>query len=905
MDTKRFIKITQQAATEGIVLLKNIEQVLPIQKQQVVSVFGRSQIEYYRSGTGSGGAVNVSYSVNAVEGLKNNNVLINEELVSIYRDFIKNNPFDDGGGGWAQEPWFQKEMLVSKDLVRNAKKKSDKAMIIIGRTAGEDKDNILSPGSYYLTDEEKTMISNVTESFEDVIVIFNVGNIIDMSFIEQQGDKIKAIVYAWHGGQEGGNALGKIVSGKASPSGKLSGTIARNVKDYPSNSNFGDELMNVYEEDIYVGYRYFETFNRNAVLYPFGYGLSYTTFSQTVLDYKQSNDSISLKVEVKNTGVTSGKEIIQVYCEAPQGKLGKPFVELIGFDKSKELNANESQIMNIEIPISRVASYDDGGYAGHKSSYVIEEGIYNIYIGENARTLQHAFSFEIDKLIVVEQLQEALAPMKSIKRVIPGKRLESGEYEIQYQDVPTRTVDLEKRILDNLPTNIEYKGDLGITLQDVKNEKYTLQEFVSQLSVEDMALIVRGEGMSHPLVTPGTAAAFGGLYESTRKYGIPSACCADGPSGIRMDSGTQATQMPIGSLLACTWNIQLMEELYTCEGEELLHNKVDTLLGPGLNIHRHPLNGRNFEYFSEDPLVSGLFSKASIIGMRKGGSEGTLKHYAANDQEKSRNYVDAVASERCLREIHLKGFEIAVKEGNARSIMTAYNPVNGIQSASNYDLNTTILRDEWGFDGIVMTDWWALMNDNVTGGKQSRRFTANMLRAQNDVYMVVPTHEGKRNLKNDNTVESIENGTLTLGELQRTIINILSFILKAPTMSRPLEEIKIIDIAPMQDNIKHTIVTEKHELNVSENTTYMITVDEPGEYSISIDTQYNDSPLAQSMINLAMNTQYIATIQMNGRGNSWINQYVSNVQLHKGTYQIDISFHQPGLKVGTLHIKKV
>ena len=363
--------------------------------------------------------------------------------------------------------------------------------------------------------------------------------------------------------------------------------------------------------------------------------------------------------------------------------------------------------------------------------------------------------------------------------------------------------------------------------------------------------------------------------------------------------------MPIGSLLACTWNIELMEELYEFEGKELLLNKVDTLLGPGLNIHRHPLNGRNYEYFSEDPLLSGLFSKASIVGMHKSGTEGTLKHFAANDQEKQRNHIDAVASERCLREIHLKGFEIAVKEGNARSIMTAYNPINGIQSASNYDLNTTILRNEWGFEGIVMTDWWAIMNDNETGGLASRKNTSFMLRAQNDLYMVVPTHGAKKNQQNDNTVHAIETEELTTGELQRSVINILNFILNAPVMDRPFEKVRTTEVTHSSTTEEVVPVEGDIVFQTTESTYKWIEVKEEEEYYVSIETQYNDSPLAQSMLNFLMNDVYLSTIQMNGRGHKWLNQIVGYVRLVPGHYKIELLYKTPGMKVGSVKINRV
>src|SRR5690606_37415463 len=291
--------------------------------------------------------------------------------------------------------------------------------------------------------------------------------------------------------------------------------------------------------------------------------------------------------------------------------------------------------------------------------------------------------------------------IEDFTRMKPGSRKEDGSYELTFEAVPKRKISIAERIERNLPRTLEQTGDRGYKLRDVHEGKVSIEAFIAQLSDQDLATIVRGEGMVSPLVTPGTASAFGGVSDQLLNFGIPVGCTADGPSGIRMDSGDKATQVSIGTLLAATWNVELVEELYVMEGQELLRNNIDTLLGPGLNIRRSPLNGRNFEYFSEDPLISGAFAAACTRGIISGGSYATLKHFACNNQEKHRSKVDAVVSERALREIYLKGFEIAVKEGGANSIMTSYNPVNGHWAASNYDLNTTILRGEWGFKGIV------------------------------------------------------------------------------------------------------------------------------------------------------------------------------------------------------------
>lgn len=897
---KEFPAFSMKAAAEGIVLLKNENQVLPLTPNDKISLFGRCQIDFYKSGTGSGGAVNVLYSVNALEGLRNSEVKINEELVQIYQNFIAENPFDNGGGGWAMEPWFQKEMPLTDDIVSAAKANSNKAIIFIGRTAGEDKDNQAIEGGYYITNEEIDMIEKVSKSFDEIIIVLNVGNIIDMSFSEKYKDKISSILYAWHGGMEGGNALAEVLTGAISPSGKLAGTIAKSIDDYPSSNNFGDDRTNLYEEDIYVGYRYFETFAKDRVLYPFGFGLSYTEFDFELVEEQVTNDDITLKIRVSNIGKVAGKEVVQIYSEAPQGKLGKPVLELKAFKKTRDLLPGDYQHVTITVPKSRLASYDDGGYTGYKSAYVLEDGKYTIYFGNSVRNIQVGTTFDLNETIVVEQLSEALAPIQELKRLKPGKRLADGNYEITYQEVPKRTVDLKQRIIDNMPLEIEFCGDQGIKLLDVYNKKNTLEEFTAQLTVDQLILIIRGEGMSHPLVTPGTAAAFGGIYEELREYGIPASCAADGPSGLRMDSGHKATQMPIGSLLACSWNEELMEELYTYEGKELHKNNVDTLLGPGLNIHRHPLCGRNFEYFSEDPYVTGVFSKAAIKGMKNGGSEGTLKHYAANDQEKERNHIDAVASERCLREIHLKGFEIAVREGNAKSIMTAYNPVNGIQAASNYDLNTTILRNEWGFDGMVMTDWWAIMNHNVDGGESSRKFSSYMVRAQNDLYMVFPNYGAKKNMLDDNLVEAVEEKTLTVGELQRSAMNILRFILNSPSVHREIVKVEVKTVQSVEslqgDMTKYASITHNSKINGE----YKFEVLEDSLFSVAVDMRYDQSPLAQSSCNLSLNGELIATAQLNGNGNKWTTKHVVTVKLLNGFYTLQLDFAKPGLEIGKI-----
>lgn len=917
----------REAAAEGAVLLKNEGHMLPVKKDETVSIFGRSQIEYYRSGTGSGGAVNVPYVKNILDGIKENNAFpVNEELVETYQEWLKEYPFDNGGGGWAAEPWHQEEMEITEEIACRAAEKSKKAVFLIGRTAGEDKDYEDTEGSYLLTKREKENLRVVTKYFNEVAVLLNVSNIIDMSWTKDAAyqDHIKAILYIWQGGMEGANAVADLLSGRVTPSGKLTDTIAEKLSDYPAADHFGSKTENIYAEDIYVGYRYFETFAPEKVMYEFGFGLSYTEFSMETVKAESTGNGkdakIALSIRVKNTGEAAGKEAAQVYVSAPQGQLGKPTKVLCGFAKTKLLAPGEEEVLELTIPVSRFASYDDSGVTGHKSCYVLEEGLYKIYVGNSVRCTEKANvdgkgGYGVSSCIVTAELEEALAPTKEFLRLKTGRQKEDGVFARAYEKAPQQMVDLAERIKSRLPKELPQTGNKGITLQavaeNIKNGSSVEEEldaFVAQFTNEELAVIVRGEGMSSPKVTPGTASAFGGVSDSLHGYGIPIACASDGPSGIRMESGLKATQLPIGTLLACSFNIPMMEELYQMEGRELVGNEIDTLLGPGINIHRYPLNGRNFEYFSEDPLVTGQFAAAMTRGIRSAGSSATVKHFAANNQETERHNVNSVVSERALREIYLKGFEIAVKEGNANSIMTSYNPVNGHWTASNYDLNTTILRGEWGYQGIVMTDWWAKMNDVVNGGEADRRYTSFMVRAQNDLYMVVNNNGAAINAAGDDTVEALEAGKLTVGELQRCAKNICRFLLGTPVMKRPLK-----DFDPLLTvTAKEAVNTDEKqvcalqsgnriEAGKFENT--VLYVEKESILNVNAHFCFPVEGLAQGAANLYLNGELMATVQTGGTGERFLTQRMCRVKFMPGYYELKAEYVTPELKLDWIELE--
>lgn len=720
LDWNKYLDTAAKMVSEGIVMLKNENNALPLDADKEVAVFGRIQFHYYKSGTGSGGMVNVTKVVNILDGLIDNGVKVNEKLLDTYRKWDRENPFDLGEG-WGGEPWSQKEMPLDEGLVKETAKSCETAIVIIGRTAGEEQDNRLEAGSYLLSDDEIEMLTVVRKHFKKVVLLLNVGNIIDMTDINRIAPD--SVLYVWQGGMTGGKGTADVLTGKVSPSGKLPDTIAYKASDYPSDANFGrEENRDIYAEDIYVGYRYFETFAKDKVLYPFGFGLSYTGFEIKTEKAEITEGAVKLSVSVKNIGSYKGKEVIEVYCEAPQGRLGKAARVLCGFEKTRELVPQEEQMVEIAVDIAKLASYDDSGVTGNKSCYVLEAGEYKFYVGSDVRSAEYACSFEQGEDLVTERLTQSLAPVESFERIKPV--CEGGAFSIGREAVPVSEVDESARRLEKLPKEIAYTGDKGIKLWDVKNGKNTMDEFIAQFSDYDLSCIIRGEGMGSPRVTAGTASAFGGVSENLNGFGIPAGCCSDGPSGMRLDCGTKAFSLPNGTMIASSFNKELTSELFTFMGLEMAANKVDCLLGPGMNIHRHPLNGRNFEYFSEDPFLTGKMAAAELKGMAGAGVTGTIKHFCANNRETNRHFIDSVVSERALREIYLKGFEIAVKEGGASSVMTTYGIVNGLWTAGNFDLNTVILREEWGFKGFTMTDWWA--NINVRGKEPDKTDLADM-----------------------------------------------------------------------------------------------------------------------------------------------------------------------------------
>lgn len=763
--------LARKAAAEGIVLLKN-NNALPYKLDTKISVFGRCQLDYFYVGYGSGGDVNAPYFVNVIDGIKNAGGHVNEWLLEYYKDFTKNNPAPHGF--WGHWPMNFEEPSLDDKMIERASEESDVALVVIGRAAGEDRENTLTKGSYYLTDEERTLLDNVCNHFSNVTVLLDCGNIIDMQWALDYEERLRGIIYAWQGGMESGNAIADVLFGRVNPSGRLTDTIAVRYEDYPSAMHFGNKLFNTYVEDIFVGYRYFETFSKEKALFPFGYGLSYTNFDIEVLDFKADDDKIKVEVRVTNIGDVAGKEVVELYANAPQGKLSKPVMSLVAFDKTINLEPKKSQKITLEVPVYLLASFDDTGATGHKYSYILEKGEYKFFIGENVRDVDEAGSFELKEDRVLEELEAVCAPKEYMDRIVAFKV--NGSFIPKKVALKPEKPYLRKRILDNLPKEIGHVVH-NYNFSQVKSGEISVDKFVSSLTNQELEALTRGEGgMDSSYGVAGNAGAFGGIIPELNKKGVPAVITTDGPAGIRIRKYTSL--LPCGTALASTFNTRLVEELCSEMGKELKNAGSNVLLAPGMNIHRNPLCGRNFEYFSEDPLLTGKMAAAFVRGIQSSGGSACPKHFACNNQESSRTINNSIVSQRALREIYLKGFEICVKEAKPLNIMTSYNKINGVWSHYNYDLATTVLRKEWGFDGSVMTDWW--MQHSQSHEFPNLRDNAYRVRSQVDVYMPGAFKKTEKKYKPDNSLlETIglKNG-ITRGELERSAINVLNMILK-------------------------------------------------------------------------------------------------------------------------------
>lgn len=720
------IELSRKAAEEGMVLLKN-DGVLPLKKENKIAIFGKASVDYVKGGGGSGD-VYCKYVHSLYDGLKAQGVDIYEPLINYYKNDLKEQYALGRVPGMTSEPSVPQEMLVE------AQKFADTALILINRFSGEGWDRssvecnneynpwetetsmpkisgeIFPDGDFYLTKEEQEMISKVKASFDRVVAVLNIGGIIDCRWL--QDEKINAALYMGQGGMEGGDAAAKVLLGQVNPSGRLVDTFAGQLEDYPSTAGFHESFDYVnYNEDIYVGYRYFLTIPGAAskVIYPFGHGLSYTTFDSKILSMALEADEFVFTIKVTNTGDVAGKEVVQLYYSAPQGALGKPARELGAFAKTKELKPGESQVLTLSVSKYLMSSYDDLGKIA-EAAYVLEKGVYKFMLGADSMNVQKAlFSWENPKDEVVKQLSHKLAPVELKERM-----LSDGSYEAlpqgQHKDINESVIKkLEPGTEEGLTPEVKSRErycliypfkEGAITLSQVAEGKASLDDFVNQLSVSELFELVGGQPNT------GVANTFG--FGNLPQYGVPSAMTADGPAGVRIapETGILTTAFPCATLLACTWNADILTQVGVAGGKELKENNLAVWLTPAINIHRSPLCGRNFEYYSEDPVVAGTMASALVNGIQSNRVGASVKHFACNNKETNRKHSDSRVSERALREIYLKAFEIVVENANPYTIMSAYNAINGERASESHDLLTGILRDEWGYEGMVTSDWW-------------------------------------------------------------------------------------------------------------------------------------------------------------------------------------------------------
>lgn len=742
--------LTRQVATEGAVLLEN-DGVLPLKNSDKVALLGRCQINYFYVGYGSGGDVNPPYLVNVKDGMQNHGINLDKNILDYYEKWTKKNKVVKGA--WGLWPTCYDEAPLPSDLIDEATKTCDVCVVVIGRAAGEDRDNELAKGSYYLTDEERAMLSQA-EKFNNTVVIVNSGNIIDLSWVKEY--HVSALLYVWQGGSESGNAIADLLCGNVSPSGRLTDTIAYNYEDYPSSKNFGGKEFNVYKEDIFVGYKYFETFDKKAVLYPFGYGLSYGMFDFKDVEFSFIENEVTVRCKIKNVGNVKAKEVAQLYLSAPQGKLGKATRELVAFCKTGELEAGEEESVVLTANYDAFASFDDVG-AVCKNAFVLEKGSYEFYLGKDVRSAVLVGNFDLKDDVILGKVTGISAVNKEFERVVAVEK--EGELRLDYAIVKAEGNTLKQRILANIP---KFTGKSGnYKWQNVVNGECSIDDFISGLSLDELEALTRGQGkMDSEYGVKGNAGAFGGITKKLREKGVPAVITTDGPSGIRV--GYYTTLMPCGTAIACSFNEKLVEQLGEETGKEMRFRGTDVLLAPGMNLHRNHLCGRNFEYFSEDSFLTGKIAAAQIRGIQKSGLSACPKHFACNNQEQYRTTNNSVVSQRALRETYLKGFQIAVKEGKPNVIMTSYNKINGVWSHYNYDLATEVLRNEWGFDGVVITDWW--MRKASSPEFPTVKDNAYRVRSGVDVLMPGGIKRLERSYKSDGTLLS---GMIPLTEYAR------------------------------------------------------------------------------------------------------------------------------------------
>ncbi|MCS7105259.1 MAG: glycoside hydrolase family 3 C-terminal domain-containing protein [Thermofilaceae archaeon] len=774
-------ELALKVAEEGVVLLKN-DGVLPLNPQYSIAVFGTGQnlTWWYHEGGSSYVPLNPPRVVTLLEALIEYGFKIDEEVSQAY-------------SATTLPPKTREYPFVEEDVEEFARR-NDVALIVLSRYSSEDFDlprnggwfsagwwfyyyTTQLTGPYYfrgyeLEEDELKLIKTVAKYFDRIVLILNTPHAVGVTPVV---DDVDAILWVGYPGEVGAYAVANILMGKATPSGKLPFTWAKRWEDYPSSRCWGTVDV-VYCENIYVGYKYFDTFNVEP-LYPFGFGLSYTKFDINVIQVEVKGSKVEVTVRVSNTGGFPGKEVVQVYTTLPQGKLEKEHQRLVAFAKTGLLNPGQSETVKITFDIASAASFDEEARA-----WVLEEGVYAVKVGNSSRNARVVAKVVVPNTVFLEKVAVNLGADYFYKRarelgveilrrtpeVVPWTY--PGELE-DMERAPSFSTSLEsfetvvRTCPEYYPTEFKTFEAEEITLEDVVNGVYTLEELVGQMSVEELVDVTIGlRGSKAP-------------YLSDRR--IPELRQTDGPNGAKLylPGDLHGTAFPGASTRAATWNVELEYEVGRHIGRELLWAGISIWLAPGLNIHRNPLCGRNAEYYSEDPLLAGVMAAVAVKGLQ--GVQGvgaTPKHFVANDQEAYRWVSDSIASERALREIYLKAFEIAVKTAKPWAIMTSYNKVNGFYSGNYFNLCMGVLRGEWGFDGLVMTDWWSRSYNYVAytaGNDALMPYTEYVSWAPWTAYEVVVKQ----------VKEALNNGSLTLGQLQRSAYNILRVALRSRSLA--------------------------------------------------------------------------------------------------------------------------
>ena len=737
-------ELARKLAAEGMVLLKN-NGLLPLPASAPVAVFGCGAVKTVKGGIGSGD-VNNRENISIVQGLREAGMtIISTDWLkdaeqrytharSIWKEKILEdakhveNPFD----AYSANPFVLPE---GREIFAEDLEGASAAIYVLSRIAGEGKDRQRTEGDYNLSRKEEEDIRFLNRMEIPMILLLNVGAQVELTDILEECKNVQAVLLVSLPGQEGGRAIADVLLGNAVPEGKLTATWARRYGDYPSAESFGalngNLISEEYREGIYVGYRYFDCFGLKP-LFPFGYGLSYTTFSVSFSGIRRIKEGVEITFFCENTGKNySGREVVQVYVTPPQTEMEKEEKRLAGFAKTDILRPGERQKLRVVLEQKQFASY-----AEETCAWVIEAGRYGIWIGQDSASLQIAALLEVEKNTVIEKTSRVCPKTAVFEEVKASSFARDKEKEwlakAEEEHVP---------VLSFLPER---------EVQKARDETYAEKQ-----EVEALIYLLYGN-ITPNCSTLGSAGVRvpGSAGETTQaleeNYGIPSLIMADGPAGLRLRQSYEVdrktdtvygagvlgslengfleemeehegadryyqycTAFPVGTMLAQTWDVKLMERFGDAVAVEMKEFYVDLWLAPGMNIQRNPLCGRNFEYYSEDPYLSGMMAAAVTKGVQSHPGCGvTMKHFACNNQEDNRMGVDACVSERALREIYFRGFELAVKKSAPAALMSSYNRINGIYAANSRDLCTILAREEWGFGGVIMSDWNTTVPEN-------------------------------------------------------------------------------------------------------------------------------------------------------------------------------------------------